>query len=462
MRSLVVAAVAAAVLVACGDAGAQSQREVSAVPSSSSVAETEPSVSESVARCADVAQITTDVVSDGAQGNIDPVFHGVLLTYAGEHVDTFGGLWIDRDALGTVVLAFTDDPVAHLAALAQRRPSPDDVHAVEPPPEITDDRPIGEWGVAFDIAQVEHTEAELVDAIGPVIGAAQAVTVSPVSGGADLLRNRVSVDLPNPISPNDLVSITDAISELDGISSEMVCWSGQFVDEAPEPIQAGTPLDVIELPDSDGTYPADTLVTCDGLQFELGDLGKLTPAADVDAGLRSVLDDWLANPEGQYWPQDGWSLLYENFERASFIRIGDDGVSFIGAEMGANGWIWAGASAGGPCDVRLMLPDGLGAVEWELNPDVPTPDSSSTAISVLATERGCASGQDMGDRLLGPHVVETEDAVRIAFGVIPRPGSQDCQDNPAAPVVVELEAPLGEREIRDGLAIGPITSLLAN
>ncbi len=175
-----------------------------------------------------------------------------------------------------------------------------------------------------------------------------------------------------------------------------------------------------------------------------------------------MLDDWLANREGQNWPQDGWSLLYENDERASFIHVSDDGVSFIGAEMGANGWIWAGASGAGLCDVRLKLPDGLGAVEWELDPDAPTPDASSTEIRVLATERGCAGGQEMGDRLLGPHVVETDGAVRIAFAGIPQPGAQRCPGNPAAPVVVELDAPLGERGIRDGLTIGSITFLLNN
>lgn len=484
VRSVVLAAVATATLVSCGDPGTPSASDagetagsltrVSAPPLSTpdgtaataSGGETtappgDLPTAETLARCSDIARITTDVLSDNAQGNIDPVFHGVLLTYVAEHADTFGGLWIDRDAFGTVVVAFTDDPATHRAELAQRRPTPDDIHAVEPPPEITDDRPIGEWGVAFDVVQVAHTEAELVDAIAPAIAATQTVTAATVSGGSDVLRNRVFVELSTPVSRSDLVAITDAISS-DGISLEMICWSGQFIDEASEPIRPGTPLDVIRLPADDGTYPPDTRVTCDGLQFEIGDLDDLTPADDVEPGLGSVLDDWLANPEGQYWPQDGWVLLDADDHRSSFIHVGDDAVSFVSAEMGANGWIWAGAGGGAGCDVRLMLPAGVGEVEWTLDPGAPTPVPSSTEIQVLVTERGCASGQEMGERLLGPQVVETDDVVRIAFGVIPQPGSQDCPDNPSTPVVVELDAPLGDREIRDGTAIGPLTSLLAS
>lgn len=472
-------ALAVVVLVACGDPGTRSQGEESAGASSSQPGATDSSASTATTggtradgdaspkadvleRCADVAQITTDVVNDNAQENNDPVFRGVMATYAEEHDKTFGGMWTDLVAKGTFVIAFTDDPEAHLAALAERSPSPDDVHVQEPPPEITDDRPIGEWDVTFDVVQVEHAEAELVAAIRPVVGAVEAVVEMPVAGGEDPLRNRVSIELPAPISPDDLVAISDAIGQLDGIDLEMVCWSGLFVEEAPDPIAPGAPLDVIRLPDDNGTYPADTPVSCDGLEFALGDLDSLTPVAEVEPGLRSVLDDWLANDEGQFWPQEDWALLYENNNRASFIHIGDDGASFINAEMAANGWIWVGASGGGRCDVVLTLPAGLGPVEWVLDPQSPAPEASATEIRVAVNELGCASGQEMGDRLIGPQVVETDDAVRIAFAVIPQPGDQTCPDNPSEVVTVELDSPLGEREIRDGLTIGPITSLLNN
>ncbi|WP_420452073.1 hypothetical protein [Ilumatobacter sp.] len=128
--------------------------------------------------------------------------------------------------------------------------------------------------------------------------------------------------------------------------------------------------------------------------------------------------------------------------------------------MGADGWIWAGAGGGQRCDVRLKLPEGLGPVEWVVDPRSPTPDASSTEIRVLVTERGCASGEEMGDRLLGPQVVETDDAVRLAFALVPRPGGQNCPGNPSTPFVVQLDAPLGERDVLDGSTIAPIDSLI--
>lgn len=451
-------ALTAIVLAACGGASSPS--------TTSATSDTGLSV-ETIVRCTDVPEITTTVLSSTHTGGIEPIFHGVLITYAAEHPETFGGLWIDREAFGTVVLAFTDDPATHLDALSNRRPSPDDLHAVDPPPEITDTRPIGEWGVAFDVVQVAYPEADLIGAIDTVFRAAQAATGKVGSVGVGLKMNRVNIGFDKPITPGDLTALTDSITALGTISTSMLCWGGQFVDEAPDATQPGTPLDVIKLPDEDGSYPTDTPVICDDTEFELGDLEHLTPLTDVDASLRAVLDGWLGGEEGAYWPQDGWSLLFERDERASFIHVGDsDSVAFIHAEMGPNGWIWDGASSGAGCDVRLRLPPGLDRVDWTLDPDASGPDASSTEIRLLATERECASGQEMGDRLLGPQVVETDDAILIAFAAIPLVGAQNCPSNPSTPVVAHLKAPLGDRVIRDGirdgLVIGSINSMIGN
>ncbi len=124
LRCSIVVALTAASLVACGDPGSGSPGDATAPTSSlddasrtpaSSTADTLPqpdgdgsgtteapqiddvvAVPTALERCSDVSQITTDVLSDNTQGNIDPILHGVLLTYAADHPDTFGGLWIDR------------------------------------------------------------------------------------------------------------------------------------------------------------------------------------------------------------------------------------------------------------------------------------------------------------------------------------------------------------------------------
>ncbi len=66
----------------------------------------------------------------------------------------------------------------------------------------------------------------------------------------------------------------------------------------------------------------------------------------------------------------------------------------------------------------------------------------------------------MGDRLLGPEIVETADAVLISFAAIAQYTDQECPGNPWAPVEVRLSEPLGERALRDGLVVGDLARLL--
>ena len=83
------------------------------------------------------------------------------------------------------------------------------------------------------------------------------------------------------------------------------------------------------------------------------------------------------------------------------------------------------------------------------------PEPEDTAIHLLATEWGCASGREMGDALRGPQVIETDDAVLVAFAVVPVAGGATCPGNPSTAVTVELSAPLGERMVYDGLHFPP-------
>ena len=68
-------------------------------------------------------------------------------------------------------------------------------------------------------------------------------------------------------------------------------------------------------------------------------------------------------------------------------------------------------------------------------------------------------GSMMGERLLGPQVVETGDDVRIVFAAIPLVGGQNCPGNPPTAVTITLERPLGDRVLIDGLFIDPLSEL---
>ena len=409
--------------------------------------------------CDDVPLITTAVIGNDPMGNgFDPLFDGVLLTYAQEHENTFGGIWLDRAAGGTKVLAFTDDPVAHRNALALRRPSPDDVRPIDPMPPITDERPIGEWGIAFDVVQVAYTETELIEGVDDVLDAALAIGLPMDGAGVDTMRNRINLLPSLPLIAEDAVAIESAIRAVTPL--EMVCIEGAIVDSRPDPIAPGTMLDVIVLPDPDGTYPADTEVECSGVQFVLGDLQSLTPIDEADPGLKAVVDGWVNGLEATDWPADGWVVLAESEATATLVRHLDDSLYVIGAELGPNGWRWSGASGGSACDVARRLPQGMGDVSWILDPEFPAPDITSAQIHVLATESACTGGSMMGERLLGPQVVETDHDVRIAFAAIPLVGAQNCPGNPPTAVSITLERALGDRVLIDGLLIGPLSDLV--
>lgn len=120
--------------------------------------------------------------------------------------------------------------------------------------------------------------------------------------------------------------------------------------------------------------------------------------------------------------------------------------------LGVGTVIWAIASGCGATDAPRAV---------QIDPAFARPDVNTTVLHLLVTERACASGRPMGDRLLGPQIVEIVDAVLIAFAAIPQGGGQDCQENPEAPVTVELASPLGERTLRDGRRIAiDITQLI--
>lgn len=418
--------------------------------------------------CSDVVPFTTDVIGTlGAMGNVDTIFMGVIAAYGQEHPDTYGGHWIDRDAGGTVVVAFTDDPEPHLEALRRRRPSdavdtgthPTDSAGNDGRPPIVDDRPIGEWDQTFDVVQVHHTERELRDAEDAASGALELAGVEVTGWGTDITRNTISVDVEH-ISQELLDEAAPDVAEV--VPLDMICIAGVLESELPPPIDPDAPLDVIVLPGADGTYPAETEADCGGERFTLGALDPLVPVEESGIPeLAAALEDGLAEGEGMPLPAEGWSVLDADDERATLISLGDESMTTITFEATRAGWSAAGSMLGEPCDVVVPLPDGYGEVEWSLDPELDPPGMTSTELHVLVSETACASGQALGDRLLGPQVVVTDDAVRVAFAAIPLSGAQSCQGNPPEPITVALDEPLGERDLLDGRIIGPIDELVA-
>ena len=108
-----------------------------------------------------------------------------------------------------------------------------------------------------------------------------------------------------------------------------------------------------------------------------------------------------------------------------------ENVVDVGSESGPSptaglAHCFAGEASGRPCEPAVPLPAGLARVEVRLDLDS-MPGADDTAIDVLVTERGCASGREMGDALRAPQVIETDEAVLVAFAVVPVAGGANCR-----------------------------------
>lgn len=219
-------------------------------------------------------------------------------------------------------------------------------------------------------------------------------------------------------------------------------------------------LDAIVLPDTEGRLPPDTQVNCrGGMQpFPISALDDVPLLSDAGMPqIEEAIRPFLESEEGKYWPQSGWQVLYPT-DTAVLIAHTDPAspepnLALMSVEYHDGAWMWSGSSSGGECVLAVQPPPGLNIVDWRLDPATP-PTPESTSIAVLLTERACASGEPVGDRLRGPQVVVTDTEVLVTFAAEPQGGSHTCPGNPPTPTTIELSGPLGSRGIRDGLDLG--------
>ncbi len=110
----------------------------------------------------------------------------------------------------------------------------------------------------------------------------------------------------------------------------------------------------------------------------------------------------------------------------------------------------------GTCALRTgaVGVDEIGGAGLTFDPMNP-PDSAADEIHLLVTERACASGELATGRIVLTDVVEGDDVIDLVIGVRERAGGADCPSNPPTPFVVELDAPLGDRAVRDAAVIPP-------
>jgi hypothetical protein len=185
---------------------------------------------------------------------------------------------------------------------------------------------------------------------------------------------------------------------------------------------------------------------CEAFAFDPGIVDQPGTAERNDDPRSLALRDHLLEPgEPHLLPETGWHLVGSDASQAEFIAKSDDGYTYVTLEPAEGRWIVTGW---GGCNPALVMGGGTVAATWELAQEADV-DATSTTIEVLVSERSCASGKPPDGRIVGPRIVIEASVIRIAFGITPLPGDQECPGSPPAHVVVDLGQPIGDRVLSD-------------
>ena len=314
-----------------------------------------------------------------------------------------------------------------------------------PGPRSTIPAPLGvRDDVVVDVVQARFTEAELRAAQQAVFSGSQIPGL--IGGGLGVQQNLLSFDLVDP--PDETL---DRLAER--VDPAMAC----VTITRTEPPPTG-PLQILS------EDPADQLLSCGGSRgpFPVSVLDAAVPLGESDHPAAVVLAEELAGTGNGMALE--LSTMYSDGVEFAVLMVEDDTVLFGAFDPAGQlegslsvdraGENWRLSSFGG-CDLQVAYPDGLGRVVVGLDPDIGPPGPDATVLDLAVNERDCASGQAMGDRLVGPQVVETEESVTIVFAATPVPGSADCPGNPWTRATVNLSAPLGQRVLLDGGVFPP-------
>ena len=204
-----------------------------------------------------------------------------------------------------------------------------------------------------------------------------------------------------------------------------------------------------EEPGASGAAPREELVaSCGGVEVD-----DLRPDTSTFTPFRSWgevdLDD--LGGEASFFDQYTWFTAEETAESRMLFgepkqpAHGDNPYASAAMEFRDGAWVLVGW---GQCGIELSAP-GWGNAHFVLDPADP-PDPGSDRFTVLATEVACAGGQPPTDRDVRAEVLdETAQSVSVVILVEPSRGATTCQGNPPFEFEVQLDSPLGERQVLD-------------
>ncbi|GAA2786875.1 hypothetical protein [Nonomuraea dietziae] len=198
--------------------------------------------------------------------------------------------------------------------------------------------------------------------------------------------------------------------------------------------------------------------TCHGEDLPLDVLKRGRPATELGQDGREALRGTGVGPVGDL---AAWRIVEDGTDRLTLVRqlerpdVREQGTRFTHALLkverfgprgadGRPGWHLRTSTR---CDLRRKM-DALGVADLTLDPARPLARTQGT-VHLLVTERACASGRAAEGRVRVFSREETPQEVRLIIGVEPQGGARTCQRSPATPFAVELDAPLGDRVLKD-------------
>lgn len=368
--------------------------------------------------CKDVPELESGAEgSPGRAGMLGANVSDALNDYQLEHPDTYAGRWRHPVYRDVVVVVFTDGPEAHRQALQTR---------------LSD---LGD--IIVDVVQAEFSYAQL-RASAAYFHRQMRQEPSLDHSSSSVKQNRFVLGFVDP--PDEVLEWLEEVAPTAALCLELTY--------PPEPPSG--PLKVIPDP-----TVADPLVVCRGVPpVPFSAHVNPLPIDEVDHPAVDVLRIEIESPAVEPLPSGDWFVIKIDEDNAWFVAIDPDHGGTARFKRYGDAWGLATWGGGSRCNPMVPLPEGLRRVSVHLDPDA-LPNPEDTSIKLLVTESRCANGRAMGDALMGPQVVETDEAVLVAFAVIPVYGIVTCPGNPSTSVTIELSQPLGQRTLYDGLHVPP-------
>ncbi|MFV0433923.1 MAG: hypothetical protein ACK5LO_08095 [Leucobacter sp.] len=211
--------------------------------------------------------------------------------------------------------------------------------------------------------------------------------------------------------------------------------------------------------------------SCGQTEAPIDAVEQRRPFEELDDRLQRSLVRAAADPEEDFDVREGagWFVVEDAPDAVALMReaadeVGeDDGfagylpernyelVTFAVSEGtdGTQEWALTGLMS---CDLRRPL-EGFGYGQVWLDPDAPI-EPQSREVKLLVMERNCASGQTAEGRVEVVELAEDEEQVAVVIGVR-RLEAATCPGHDPTPFVLQLEHPLGDREIIDVSFVPP-------